>query len=130
MPRNWARRLRITLFYSQGVVDVVNHVVADALTIRVRLDDGRALDAEILGRDPLTDLALIKIKGKADKLPSVALGDSAQMRVGDFVVAIGNPLGYASEGGRKRRVMKMIKNQHLLHQNIAKKTKQEPKHKH
>ncbi|MDP1918687.1 MAG: trypsin-like peptidase domain-containing protein [Myxococcales bacterium] len=80
---------------SKGLVLTNNHVVVDALTIRVRLDDGRALDAEILGRDPLTDLALLKIKGKADKLPSVALGDSALMRVGDFVVAIGNPFALA-----------------------------------
>jgi len=80
---------------SKGLVLTNNHVVADAITIRVRLDDGRALDAEILGRDPLTDLALLKIKGKVEKLPSVALGDSGQMRVGDFVVAIGNPFALA-----------------------------------
>jgi serine protease Do len=80
---------------SKGLVLTNNHVVSEALTIRVRLDDGRALDADILGRDPLTDLALLKIKGKAEKLPSVALGDSAQMRVGDFVVAIGNPFALA-----------------------------------
>ncbi len=80
---------------SRGLVLTNNHVVSDAVTIRVRLDDGRSLDAEILGRDPLTDLALIRLKGKLDKLPSVALGDSSQMRVGDFVVAIGNPFGLA-----------------------------------
>lgn len=80
---------------SKGLVLTNNHVVADALTIRVRLDDGRAFDADILGRDPLTDLALIKLKGKLEKLPSVALGDSSAMRVGDFVVAIGNPFALA-----------------------------------
>jgi serine protease Do len=80
---------------SKGLVLTNNHVVADALTIRVRLDDGRTLEAEILGRDPLTDLALLKVKGKAEKLPSVSLGDSGQLRVGDWVVAIGNPFGLA-----------------------------------
>jgi serine protease Do len=80
---------------SKGLVLTNNHVVADALSIRVRLDDGRALDADILGRDPLTDLALLKIKGKVEKLPSVALGDSSQLRVGDWVVAIGNPFALA-----------------------------------
>jgi serine protease Do len=79
----------------KGLVLTNNHVVADAVTIRIRLDDGRSFEAEILGRDPLTDLALIKVKGKADKLPSANLGDSGQMRVGDFVVAIGNPFGLA-----------------------------------
>jgi serine protease Do len=80
---------------SKGLVLTNNHVVADALTIRVRLDDGRTLEADILGRDPLTDLALLRVKGKVDKLPSVALGDSGGLRVGDWVVAIGNPFGLA-----------------------------------
>lgn len=80
---------------SKGLVLTNNHVVADAVSIRVRLDDGRALDAEILGRDPLTDLALIRVKGKHDRLPSAALGDSSHLRVGDWVLAIGNPFALA-----------------------------------
>lgn len=80
---------------SNGLVLTNNHVVADATAIRVRLDDSRSFDADILGRDPLTDLALLKLKGKLERLPSVALGDSSQLRVGDFVVAIGNPFALA-----------------------------------
>ncbi len=80
----------------KGLVLTNNHVVDDAVTLRVRFDDGRAFDAEIVGRDPLVDVALLRIKGKVDNLPSLRLGDSATMRVGDWVVAIGNPFGLAS----------------------------------
>ncbi len=73
-----------------------NHVVAGADAIRVRLDDGRTFDAEILGRDPLTDLALMRLKGNLGVLPYARLGDSDALRVGDWVVAIGNPFGLAS----------------------------------
>ncbi|ATB26746.1 trypsin-like peptidase domain-containing protein [Melittangium boletus] len=79
----------------KGLVLTNNHVVEGAVAIRVRLDDGRSFSAEIVGRDPLTDVALIQLK-KADKLPTVKLGDSDAMRVGDWVVAIGNPFGLAS----------------------------------
>ena len=68
----------------RGYILTNNHVVEGAFNIRVRFDDGRALEAEVLGTDPLTDVALIK------------LGDSDAMRVGDWVVAIGNPFGLAS----------------------------------
>jgi len=81
---------------AKGLVLTNNHVVDDAVTLRVRFDDGRAFDAEIVGRDPLVDVALLRIKGKAENLPSVKLGDSGSMRVGDWVVAIGNPFGLAS----------------------------------
>jgi serine protease Do len=80
----------------KGLVVTNNHVVEGAVAIRVRLDDGRAFDGQILGRDPLTDVALVKLKGKVENLPSVKLGDSNAMKVGDWVVAIGNPLGLAS----------------------------------
>ena len=80
----------------KGLVLTNNHVVDAAVTLRVRLDDGRSYDAEVVGRDPLVDVALLKIKGKVDNLPYVKLGDSAQMKVGDFVMAIGNPFGLAS----------------------------------
>ena len=79
----------------KGLVLTNNHVVEGAVTLRVRLDDGRSFDAEVLGRDPLTDVALVKLKGKFDPLPAVKLGDSNSMKVGDWVVAIGNPFGLA-----------------------------------
>ncbi len=80
----------------KGMVLTNNHVVEGAVSIRVRLDDGRAFEASVLGRDPLTDVALLQIKGKAENLPVVKLGDSSAMRVGDWVMAIGNPYGLAS----------------------------------
>jgi serine protease Do len=81
----------------KGLIVTNNHVVENAVTLRVRFDDGRAFDAEVVGRDPLVDVALIRIKGKLDgALPSVKLGDSGSIRVGDWVVAIGNPFGFSS----------------------------------
>ncbi|WNG48683.1 PDZ domain-containing protein [Archangium minus] len=80
----------------KGLVLTNNHVVEGAVSIIVRLDDGRSFDAEIVGRDPLTDVALIRLKGKVDNLPTVKLGDSDALRVGDWAVAIGNPFGLAS----------------------------------
>ncbi|MBX7113769.1 MAG: trypsin-like peptidase domain-containing protein [Myxococcaceae bacterium] len=81
---------------AKGLVLTNNHVVEGAITIRVRLDDGRTFDAETLGRDPLTDVAVVKLKGKIENLPAARLGDSSSMRVGDWVIAIGNPFGLAS----------------------------------
>jgi serine protease Do len=80
----------------KGLVLTNNHVVEGAVAIRVRLDDGRSFDAEIVGRDPLTDVAVIQLKGKVENLATVKLGDSDALRVGDWVVAIGNPFGLAS----------------------------------
>ncbi len=71
-------------------------MVEGAFNIRVKFDDGRTLEAEVLGRDPLTDIALIKLKSPPANLPVLQLGDSDAMRVGDWVVAIGNPFGLAS----------------------------------
>jgi len=79
-----------------GLVVTNNHVVAGATIIRVKLDDGRTFPAKVLGRDPLTDVALIRIESDEKNLPFVKLGDSEAMRVGDSVVAIGNPFGLAS----------------------------------
>jgi serine protease Do len=80
----------------KGLVLTNNHVVESAVAIRVRLDDGRDFDAKVVGRDPLTDVAVIRLQGKVENLPVVRLGDSDAMRVGDWVVAIGNPFGLAS----------------------------------
>ncbi|EPX58505.1 HtrA protease/chaperone protein [Cystobacter fuscus DSM 2262] len=79
-----------------GLILTNNHVVENAFSIRVRLDDGREYEAKVLGRDPLTDLALIKLQGNVKDLPFVRLGDSDAVRVGDPVVAIGNPFGLTS----------------------------------
>lgn len=75
-----------------GYVVTNNHVVGEADKIDVTLTDGRKFDAKIIGRDDKTDLALLKIN--ADKpLPFVEFGDSDQARVGDWVMAVGNPFG-------------------------------------
>ena len=78
----------------EGLVVTNNHVIERAQSIRVRLADGRELDAALVGRDPSTDLALLRLQGAgAVALPTVYLGDSDQLEVGDWVVAIGNPFG-------------------------------------
>ncbi|HME91585.1 MAG TPA: Do family serine endopeptidase [Myxococcaceae bacterium] len=84
------------IIHPNGTVLTNNHVVEGADAIRVRLEDGRSFDANVLGRDPLTDVAVVKLKGKVENLPVVPLGDSDSMKVGDWVLAIGNPFGLAS----------------------------------
>jgi serine protease Do len=80
-----------------GIVLTNNHVVEGAVEIQVKLMDGRQFDAQVVGTDPLTDVAVIRLKGKDLKdLPVVRLGDSDAMRVGDWVLAIGNPFGLSS----------------------------------
>ena len=76
---------------AQGYVLTNNHVVRDAEDITVTLNDKRTFKAKVVGTDPETDVAVIKIEG--DKLPVVPLGDSEKIRVGDWAIAIGNPLG-------------------------------------
>jgi serine protease DegQ len=75
----------------EGYILTNHHVVAAADEIGVELADGRKAKANIIGSDPETDLAVIKINMKG--LPSVTFGDSDQTKVGDIVLAIGNPLG-------------------------------------
>ncbi|OMH30460.1 hypothetical protein BGP75_18855 [Motiliproteus sp. MSK22-1] len=75
----------------QGLILSNHHVIAGADDIRVSLIDGRTFKAFLVGSDPGADLALLKIE--ADKLTGLLLVDSDQLRVGDFVVAIGNPFG-------------------------------------
>ncbi len=76
----------------EGYILTNNHVVAGADKIVVKLKNGRELPAKIVGRDKKTDLALLKIPAK-HKLPWLPLGDSDKMRVGDWVIAVGNPFG-------------------------------------
>lgn len=77
---------------AEGMILTNNHVVEDATEIKVKLADDREFKAEIVGRDPRTDLALIRIKADGP-LPILPLGDSDVLEVGDWVVAIGNPFG-------------------------------------
>jgi serine protease Do len=77
----------------EGHILTNHHVIENADRITVKLSDGRSLRAEVVGSDPDTDIALIKISPDA-KLPHATLGDSDDLRVGEWVCAIGNPLAY------------------------------------
>src|SRR5690606_37384079 len=77
-----------------GYIMTNNHVVEDATKIEVQLTDKRVLEAKIIGRDPNTDLALIKINEKG--LPFVRFGNSDEVRIGEWVLAVGYPLGLES----------------------------------
>lgn len=75
-----------------GYIITNNHVIDQAEEITVTLADNRQLTARLVGRDGKTDIALIKVEA-SEKLPAVKLGDSDKIRVGDWVLAIGNPFG-------------------------------------
>ena len=75
-----------------GYVVTNNHVIDDATEITVTLKDGRQFSAAVLGRDAQSDIALLKVD-EPENLTAISIGDSDAMRVGDFVVAIGNPFG-------------------------------------
>ncbi|MCQ4345886.1 DegQ family serine endoprotease [Pseudomonas stutzeri] len=77
---------------SDGYVLTNNHVVADADEIIVRLSDRSELEAKLVGADPRSDVALLKVEGKS--LPTVKLGKSDALKVGEWVVAIGSPFGF------------------------------------
>jgi len=77
----------------KGYIITNNHVVAGADEITVRLDDGKELNAEVVGRDPKTDLALIRTKVALDVEAGAPLGDSDTIEIGEWVMAIGNPFG-------------------------------------
>ncbi len=84
------------IVHPDGYVITNNHVVENATEIKVKLDDGREFSAQTVGRDPKTDVALLKLKGEGAELhdlPTVALGNSDPLEVGDFVLAVGNPFG-------------------------------------
>jgi Do/DeqQ family serine protease len=79
------------LIDANGMILTNNHVVKDASDITVTLNDRRTFKAKVVGTDPQTDVAVIKVEGR--DLPMLPLGDSDQLRVGDWAIAIGNPLG-------------------------------------
>ena len=74
-----------------GYILTNNHVVDDADEVKVALQDGREFTAKVVGRDPKTDVAVIKIDAK--DLPAVEMADSDKIEVGDVVLAVGNPFG-------------------------------------
>jgi Do/DeqQ family serine protease len=76
-----------------GIVLTNNHVVAGADEVVVRLADNRRFSAKVLGSDPPTDVAVVRLDKPPHDLQAVTLGDSDRVRVGDYVLAIGNPLG-------------------------------------
>lgn len=75
-----------------GYIVTNNHVVEKANDIEVVLEDGERYKAKVIGKDPKTDVALLKIEPK-HKLPAAALGDSDKLEIGDWVIAVGNPFG-------------------------------------
>lgn len=77
---------------SDGKIVTNHHVVEGAETVTVKLADGRSFEATVVGTDPSTDIAVLKIEADVD-LPAVSFGTSETMRVGDEVVAVGNPFG-------------------------------------
>jgi serine protease Do len=77
---------------SDGSILTNNHVVENAQRIVVRLADDQEYEAKVVGKDPKTDIAIVKVNARA-KLPVANLGDSDQLEVGEWVVAIGNPFG-------------------------------------
>ncbi len=101
-PRQWRQQPRQQkqirrgqgsgfIISSDGYIMTNNHVVEGAEKITVKLSDDRELSAKVVGTDPDTDIAVIKID--ANNLPTVQLGDSDKLKVGEWVIAIGNPFG-------------------------------------
>ncbi len=77
---------------ADGEVVTNNHVVENAIKVTVKLQNGKTYSAKVVGTDPLTDIALLKLED-AENLPTVPFADSSTVRVGDAVVAVGNPFG-------------------------------------
>jgi len=79
------------IIQKEGIILTNSHVVEGADQVTVRLKDGRSLNGQVLGQDPVTDVAVVKIE--AEDLPVITLGDSEQLQPGEWAIAIGNPLG-------------------------------------
>jgi len=80
------------IFTPDGLILTNSHVAGDALKLLVSFNDGQTAEADLIGDDPHTDLALIRVSG--GKLPAVRLGSSRGLRVGQLAIAIGNPYGF------------------------------------
>ncbi len=76
-----------------GTVLTNFHVVSDADVLKITTGDKHELEAEVVGKDPKSDLAVLKVKGDSSMLRPIALGNSSRLRLGDVVLAIGNPFG-------------------------------------
>ncbi len=93
-PREDARAMGSGVIVdAQGYILTNNHVVENAESVEVRLSDDRKFKAVIVGRDPKTDLAVLKIEGASPALPVAELGNSDKLRAGQWAIAIGNPFG-------------------------------------
>ena len=84
----------VVIISSDGYIVTNNHVIDKADVISVKLNDGREFKGRIIGTDPSTDLALVKIEG--EDLPTIPVGDSNQLKIGEWVLAVGNPFNMAS----------------------------------
>ena len=94
-PREQQRGLGSGVIISpDGYIVTNNHVIDEAERLEITLNDNRTFDATVIGTDPTTDLALIKIDAK--DLPVIPMGDSEQLKVGEWVLAVGNPFGFTS----------------------------------
>ncbi len=93
LPRKWKEQSLGSgvIVSGDGYIITNNHVVEKADEIRVTLYDKRSFRGKVVGADPKTDIAVVKIS--AEKLPTIPLGDSDRLQVGEFVLAIGNPFG-------------------------------------
>ena len=80
-----------------GYIVTNNHVISKANNIEVMLNDKRSFEAEIIGRDPATDIALIKIDAK--DLPVINFGNSENLKIGEWVLAVGNPFNLSCKSG-------------------------------
>ncbi len=78
---------------SQGIILTNAHVVSKADKVTVTLKDGRSFNGEVKGTDQITDLAVVKINPQGQNLPVAPLGNSSQVKVGDWAIAVGNPVG-------------------------------------
>ncbi len=79
---------------AEGIIVTNNHVIEDADDIEINFSDGKKLKATLVGKDKKTDLAVLKVDASKYKLTAVKFGDSEKARIGDWVMAIGNPFGF------------------------------------